>query len=203
MVVVAACLLVAAVLLRSPLPSGMLVTAALGLVAVAAWGAWRAPRGSSHSPDAAHRHERQGEARFRSLLESLPNIAVQGYDRHRRVIFWNEESTRLYGYRFEEAHGQRLEELIIPPAMRGRVMRDHQAWIQEGQAIPPGRLVLQDKNGRPVTVFSYHVMLDEDTADPVMFCVDVRLDSEPPPDVPSMIDSSARHANSEDECDGA
>lgn len=45
----------------------------------------------------------ESEQQFRALLESLPKVAVQGYDRDRRVIYWNEGSTRLYGYTAEEA----------------------------------------------------------------------------------------------------
>jgi PAS domain S-box-containing protein len=123
------------------------------------------------------RKARPGDKRFRALLEELPNIAVQGYDRDRRVIYWNEESVLLYGYRPEEAVGRRLEELIIPDAMKAEVVRLHSAWLYEGRSIPSGRLVLQDKQGRPVPVYSYHVMFDEFTDNPVMFCVDVRLDA--------------------------
>ncbi|MBA2780207.1 PAS domain S-box protein [Billgrantia kenyensis] len=123
------------------------------------------------------RKARPGDTRFRALLEGLPNISVQGYDRDRRVIYWNEESVRLYGYRAEEAVGLRLEELIIPDAMQEEVVRLHTAWLYEGRPIPSGRLLPQDKRGQPVPVFSYHVMFDEFTDDPVMFCVDVRLDA--------------------------
>ncbi|WP_319643947.1 PAS domain S-box protein [Halomonas colorata] len=52
----------------------------------------------------------ESEQRFRSLLESLPKVAVQGYDRYRRVVYWNEGSARLYGYTSEEAQGQLLED---------------------------------------------------------------------------------------------
>ncbi|WP_245904561.1 PAS domain S-box protein [Billgrantia lactosivorans] len=125
---------------------------------------------------ASRRGYGKGDTRFRALLESLPNVAVQGYDRDRRVIYWNAASTRLYGYTAEEAAGRYLEELIIPDAMQARVTSDHAAWLSEGKVIPPGRLVLRDKLGRAVPVYSYHVMLDEGTDEPVMFCVDVRLD---------------------------
>ncbi|MCE8002412.1 PAS domain S-box protein [Billgrantia ethanolica] len=125
------------------------------------------------------RKARPGDKRFRALLEELPNIAVQGYDRDRRVIYWNEESELLYGYCTDEAVGRRLEELIIPDAMKADVVRLHSAWLYEGRSIPSGRLVLQDKQGRQVPVYSYHVMFDEFTDNPVMFCVDVRLDATP------------------------
>ncbi|MDR9438380.1 MAG: PAS domain-containing protein [Halomonas sp.] len=181
-------LLGAAVWVPSRLLGGMLLVTALGLFALS-MREWRLrARTPSHPDDEWLRQTRRGEGRFRAMLESLPNIAVQGYDRHRRVIFWNEESTRLYGYRYDEVHGRRLEELIIPDAMRAQVVRDHDIWIREGRAIPPGRLVLRDRDGQPVPVYSYHVMLDEHTADPVMFCVDVPLDRDASCDPPPRID---------------
>ena len=56
----------------------------------------------------------QSEQRFYELIESLPMVAVQGYDKKRQVIYWNEASRRLYGYTREEAQGRLLEDLIIP-----------------------------------------------------------------------------------------
>ncbi|MDZ7853122.1 MAG: EAL domain-containing protein [Halomonas sp.] len=117
----------------------------------------------------------ESEQRFRVLLESLPKVAVQGYDRDRRVIYWNEASTRLYGYAAEEARGQLLEELIIPAPMREAVIQAHRAWLREGVEISAEELELQHKSGELVPVFSHHVMLGEHTDDPLMFCVDVDL----------------------------
>lgn len=109
------------------------------------------------------------------MLESLPKVAVQGYDRQRRVIYWNEASTRLYGYSSDEAQGRMLEQLIIPAPMREPVIQAHRSWVERGVEIPASELELQHKNGEPVSVFSHHVMLGEHTDDPLMFCVDVDL----------------------------
>ncbi|MFP3342466.1 EAL domain-containing protein [Halomonas sp. SIMBA_159] len=117
----------------------------------------------------------ESEQRFRTLLESLPKVAVQGYDRDRRVVYWNEGSTRLYGYTAEEAQGQLLEDLIIPAFMRDEVIQAHAAWIKEGVTIPADELELQHKSGELVSVFSQHLMLNEHTDSPLMFCVDVDL----------------------------
>ncbi|MDI5892682.1 putative bifunctional diguanylate cyclase/phosphodiesterase [Halomonas rhizosphaerae] len=117
----------------------------------------------------------ESEQRFRALLESLPKVAVQGYDRDRRVIYWNEASTRLYGYASEEAQGRLLEELIIPAPMREPVIQAHRAWVREGVEIPADELELQHKSGELVPVFSHHVMLGEHTDAPLMFCIDVDL----------------------------
>ncbi|MFP4138869.1 MAG: putative bifunctional diguanylate cyclase/phosphodiesterase [Halomonas sp.] len=117
----------------------------------------------------------ESEQRFRALLESLPKVAVQGYDRHRRVIYWNAASTRLYGYDAEEALGRTLEELIIPASMRDGVIAAHRAWVEEGVEIPAEELELRHRSGERVPVFSHHVMLNEHTDEPLMFCVDVDL----------------------------
>lgn len=117
----------------------------------------------------------ESEQRFRSLLESLPKVAVQGYDRYRRVVYWNEGSTRLYGYTSEEAQGKLLEDLIIPAFMRDGVIQAHSAWIEEGVAIPASELDLKHKTGELISVFSQHLMLNEHTDSPLLFCVDVDL----------------------------
>ncbi|MDI1247729.1 MAG: PAS domain S-box protein [Lacunisphaera sp.] len=117
----------------------------------------------------------ESEQRFRSLVEDLPNIAVQGYDSERRVIFWNSASAALYGFSREEALGRRLEELIIPPVMREGVITAVNRWLAHGEAIPSGELVLQRKDGSPVTVFSSHVMLRKFTGEQEMHCIDIDL----------------------------
>lgn len=117
----------------------------------------------------------ESEQRFRKLLESLPRVAVQGYDRERRVIYWNAASERLYGYSEQDAMGQRLEDLIIPAPMRGDVVAAHSAWIERGEEIPAAELELRHRSGAPVPVFSHHVMLGEHSEQPVMFCIDVDL----------------------------
>lgn len=125
--------------------------------------------------EVVRRQHLESEQRFRALLESLPKVAVQGYDRDRRVIYWNEASTRLYGYTADEAQGQLLEELIIPRSMRESVIEAHLAWLREGIEIPASELELEHKSGEPVPVFSHHVMLGEHTDEPLMFCIDVDL----------------------------
>ncbi|GHC30059.1 putative bifunctional diguanylate cyclase/phosphodiesterase [Aidingimonas halophila] len=125
--------------------------------------------------ETVQRHYSESEQRFRALLESLPKVAVQGYDRNRRVIYWNEASTRLYGYLPDEAQGRKLEELIIPDSMRQAVIDAHHDWITHGIEIPAEELELTHKTGAPVAVFSHHVMIGEHTENPLMFCVDVDL----------------------------
>jgi PAS domain S-box-containing protein len=113
--------------------------------------------------------------RFQTLLEGLENVPVQGYDEQRRVISWNRASTLVYGYTAAEALGRRLEELIIPPAMREQVVAHVDAWLAGGPAIPAAELVLQDRDGQPVPVYSSHVMHTTVDGAREMYCIDVDL----------------------------
>lgn len=118
---------------------------------------------------------RENDQRFRKLIEALPTVAVQGYDKTRNVIYWNDASTKIYGYGKHEAQGKKLEDLIIPHEMREGVVQLHSKWIEQGEEIPATELQLKHKDGHLVPVFSSHVMLKEGTDSPEMFCVDVDL----------------------------
>jgi len=109
------------------------------------------------------------------LFDSVNAISVQGYDEERRVIYWNEGSTILYGYSKAEAAGQKLEDLIIPEPMRDIVIAAHSNWITKDIAIPAAELTLCHKNGHDVSVFSSHVMFTNQYNVKQMYCIDVDL----------------------------
>ncbi len=116
------------------------------------------------------------ETRFRALVEGLEKVSVQGYDRERRVIVWNAASEALYGFSKAEALGQRLEDLIIPPAMREAVIAGTRAWLEAGAvSIPAEELILQRKDGTPVHVFSSHTMQINGQGEAELYCVDIDL----------------------------
>ncbi|MCK4875735.1 MAG: PAS domain S-box protein, partial [Sulfurimonas sp.] len=115
------------------------------------------------------------ENKFVELISKIPNVAVQGYNKEREVIYWNEASVCIYGYTQEEALGKQLEDLIIPDFMRDDVISHIANWHEKGEAIPSSELPLRHKDGSTVYVYSSHVMLGEDTDSPEMFCVDIDL----------------------------
>ncbi|MGO1463111.1 MAG: PAS domain S-box protein [Marinobacter sp.] len=136
-----------------------------------------------NTPSSAGRHQtnttpdiRDSEQRFYELIESLPMVAVQGYNRKRQVIYWNEASRRLYGYTREEAQGRRLEDLIIPDNMREDTIAAHHNWLTNNVSIPAEEVELKHKSGHFVPVYSSHVMIRQDTGECEMFCIDISLE---------------------------
>jgi PAS domain S-box-containing protein len=117
----------------------------------------------------------ESENRFRRLFESTPKIAVQGYTSDRQVIYWNQASEVLYGYTQEEAIGQQLEDLIIPPDMRQQVIQNIQQWILTNTPIPAEELSLMRKDGSRVAVYSSHILLANSRGDRELYCVDIDL----------------------------
>lgn len=115
------------------------------------------------------------ESRFRHLINDLPNVAVQGYDRDRKVVVWNDASVKLYGYSTHEALGRKLEDLIIPAPMKEAVVGFIHNWYEKGIAIPSSELTLRHKDGSDVIVYSSHIMQVDSQGNEIMYCVDVDL----------------------------
>ncbi len=102
-------------------------------------------------------------------------ISVQGYDEERRVIYWNKGSELLYGFSEAEALDQKLEDLIIPKYMRDGVIAAHSDWLTQGIEIPAAEMILCNKDGKDVNVFSSHVMFVNQHNQKQMYCIDINL----------------------------
>ena len=115
------------------------------------------------------------EARFRSMMEDIAGVAVQGYAMDGTTTFWNHASEKLYGYGAEEAVGANLLDLIIPPEMRDGVKAAIAQMLETGQAIPAGELLLKTKDGSAVPVFSSHALVKPVAGPAELFCLDIDL----------------------------
>src|SRR6056297_234141 len=63
----------------------------------------------------------ESELRFRTLLEDVSSVAVQGYQTDGTIFYWNRASEKLYGYSKAEALGKNLIDLIVPAEMKDEV----------------------------------------------------------------------------------
>lgn len=118
---------------------------------------------------------RDSEARFRRMLQSVPTVAVQGYEMDGTTRYWNQPSERLYGYTEQEALGRDLRELIIPPEMREDVTQAIRRMAQTGEPIPSAELSLMRKDGSRVSVISSHATVQIPGREPELFCIDVDI----------------------------
>ncbi len=117
---------------------------------------------------------KDSELRFRSLLDDIEGVAVQGYGLDGTVHYWNRGSELLYGYTREEALKSNLLDLIVPEAMRSAVS-NNLARVAEGGSIANGELELIDKDGQPVLAYSSHTVVRSPGKEPELFCLDIDL----------------------------
>jgi len=117
----------------------------------------------------------ESEKRFRNLMENVDAVAVQGYGFDGTTQYWNKASEMLYGYTQQEAIGQSLLDLIIPPDMREVVREEMRKMSESGRPIPSGELLLRHKDGSQVPVISHHVIVEVPGCERELFCLDIDI----------------------------
>jgi diguanylate cyclase (GGDEF)-like protein/PAS domain S-box-containing protein len=101
---------------------------------------------------------RESEHRFRHLLEEVPGMAVQGYDRDLVIRFWNRSSELLYGWSAEEVIGRSMLELLLPAEARP-IYRERLYALIAGRSPPwSGDCRFLDRHGQWVDTYSSHVI---------------------------------------------
>ena len=76
---------------------------------------------------------RQSEEGMRAILDSALDCIIT-MDHHGRVVEFNPAAEKTFGYRREEAIGQLLSELIIPPSLRERHQKGLARYLATGEA---------------------------------------------------------------------
>ena len=102
-------------------------------------------------------------------------IAIQGYRPDGTIFFWNRGSEEVYGYPAAEAIGQNLGDLIIPDSMQilyRQALRRGRAIREFGEFLPAGEVVLKNRAGEPVKVYSTHIAARVG-GDSYLFCIDL------------------------------
>ena len=81
---------------------------------------------------------RQSEEGMRAILDSALDCIIT-MDHHGRVAEFNPAAEKTFGYRREEAIGQLLSELIIPPSLRERHQKGLARYLATGDAPVLGK----------------------------------------------------------------
>lgn len=82
----------------------------------------------AHRLEEAYQQIEQAYQQVRAILDNAPTLAMQMFDEHGRVLFWNRASEALYGYSAEQAIGKTMDQLILTP-------EEHQEFMQLLQKV--------------------------------------------------------------------
>ncbi|MEW6514900.1 MAG: PAS domain S-box protein [Pseudomonadota bacterium] len=121
---------------------------------------------------------RRSEERLRATLEQTPSVAVQWYDRHGRILFWNHASEYLYGYTAAEA----IDTVVSKTPLIYLDRQQANAFVgllseieRSGRPSEPGEYLLRRKDGALVTVLASTFAIPSDAGEPVFVCMDVDI----------------------------
>ena len=93
--------------------------------------------------------------RFEAIFQSTPNVAIQGYDAHCRVMHWNQASERLYGLASRDAIGLDTRSLMgHSPETAAKLEDAINAVFVSGQPAEPAEWRLPFPDGREIWVLS-------------------------------------------------
>lgn len=81
----------------------------------------------------AHQKAKDNNQRFQSILHNSHDAFVL-IDDNSRVIFWNDQAERLFGWQADEAVGKTLEELIIPASHHQAHREGMTHFLETGEA---------------------------------------------------------------------
>lgn len=119
---------------------------------------------------------RRAAERLSATLESAPSIAIQWFDSEGRILYWNEASTRMYGFSALEAVGYSLAERTL-------YLRDEEQVqalkaviadvIETGQPFGPAEFTLRHKDGHELLVLATLFAIPAEDGSRLVVCMDV------------------------------
>jgi PAS domain S-box-containing protein len=114
---------------------------------------------------------KKNKDRYQTVLEQMPEVAIQGYDHNRKVIFWNKASEKMFGYTQKQATGQRIEDLIQPEDQRERSIALFNECLETGTPEPSAEVEFRRADGQLIYVFSSCVLFINNQEEPEVYRV--------------------------------
>lgn len=108
-------------------------------------------------------------------LENTPNVAVQFYDEKGKVTYWNNASTKIYGWSKEEALGKTLDELIYTKEQSKEFLNLLKEIRSTMQPAGPFESQFRRKDGSLGWISSTTFAIPSETGNPTFVCMDVEI----------------------------
>jgi len=118
---------------------------------------------------------KRNERRYHEILDSIPDLAIQYFDKDRRITEWNIHNILMFGYSEKEAIGKRVEELLYPEEMRNTFINKVDSWLTQNRPMQPAILELMTKNGQRTKIHTSYVLLDRQSKNPTFISVYLKV----------------------------
>ncbi len=112
---------------------------------------------------------------FRSLIDKVPNIAIQIYKPDGTIKYWNKASEHLFGISSDAAIGKSIFELLIHEKERFEVAANIRHCVENGLPIQPEEFRIMRPDGVEVYVYSSQSVAVNNEGEPEIYRMDVDL----------------------------
>ena len=112
---------------------------------------------------------------LQNTLENTPNVAIQFYDERGRITYWNNASTRIYGWTKEEALGKTLDELILSKEQAEEFLSILQKIKETKQPVGPFESKFHRKDGAEGWILSTTFVIPSETGSDTFVRMDVEI----------------------------
>lgn len=118
---------------------------------------------------------RASEARLNAIINTTPDVAMQGYDLDGRVVLWNKASEAAFGWSTAEAMGKSLDQLIHTPEEAADFAKLLQSIVGTGKKVGPSEYRFRRRNGEEGWCLSTLFEIPGVDGRPNFICMDVDI----------------------------
>ncbi|MBI2423008.1 MAG: PAS domain S-box protein [Candidatus Hydrogenedentes bacterium] len=115
------------------------------------------------------------DEQYRLVLDSIPDVAIQGYEADGSVVYWNAASEALYGYAASEMLGNSIAHMELADDVRDQVCQGIRTMSERGRPFRSGDLELRHRNGAPLSVYSGYAVVALPGRPRRVFCMNIDL----------------------------
>jgi PAS domain S-box-containing protein len=112
---------------------------------------------------------------FRSLIDRVPNIAIQIYKPDGTIKYWNRASEELFGYSMPSVLGKNIYDLLIAEDDRAVFANYVQHCAENNLPIHSAEFRITRQDGNQVYVYSSQTVTVNNVGEPEIYCMDVDL----------------------------
>ncbi len=144
----------------------------------------------------------ESQERLRASLENTPNVCVQWYDEHGRVLYWNPASESVFGWKSAEAMGKTLDQLILDATAEKKFLALINEIKANGKPIGPIEFYFKRRNGNSGVCISTIFAIPASGGGKQFVCMDVDITARKESEIENARIASLLHATVESSADG-
>ncbi len=118
---------------------------------------------------------RKSEERLNFIFDNTPNVAIEGFDKDGRVIYWNKAAEKIFGWTRDEAMGKTLDKLMLDKYAAEEFHSILNEVADTNKPCGPSEWKFINSAGAEGTVYSTIFPIPSSTGNREFICMDIDI----------------------------